>query len=471
MFKSEELCFFDFTLLDENYKYKRKSKIEAVIFSLYEVKPIALYFEKVNANKDGLFHLHAYVSKEDIKDKEYLSQLFIHRPIEDIKQLQTLSSLINDGAYALSQAISELKTKSNICIIPPSNSDKKVIIPFNCSYSQDFFAKAFMLREHTVINQIVSPLGITQYQVPINECNEELLLLTCGKLFFTKIHSEPKPQFGKSLINQDITYLVQYSSVLKMCNLIEHIVTYYRLTDLVAYHRFNAERNRLKDWIKTNTTYFLSAYKKEIGGTTIRWRNEYKLYQFIKMFFDDAVFQFHASWLGSQSFDIYIPSKKTAIEYQGQQHYNPILFFGGLESLEDNRQRDAKKRETSEANGVSLYEWAYTDAVSFDAVLKFLSENFNITYSEHQIIQLLKKNIPFRVGEVLNIQLDNYHPDRLFSPIAVYQCSLEGEVIQEFQSIRQASIQTNIEENSIRNALHGKQKTAGGYIWMKKQAI
>ena len=57
--------------------------------------------------------------------------------------------------------------------------------------------------------------------------------------------------------------------------------------------------------------------------------------------------------------DMYIPSLRTAIEYQGVQHYVPVDFFGGQEALEQRQALDLQKRALCEQNGVRLIEWAY----------------------------------------------------------------------------------------------------------------
>ena len=47
--------------------------------------------------------------------------------------------------------------------------------------------------------------------------------------------------------------------------------------------------------------------------------------------------------MSKQRFDIYIPSKKTGIEYQGLQHYQAVDFFGGDEGYKKNTEQDMKK--------------------------------------------------------------------------------------------------------------------------------
>ena len=51
----------------------------------------------------------------------------------------------------------------------------------------------------------------------------------------------------------------------------------------------------------------------------------------------------------------------------------------------------------------------------------------------------------------------------------VGQYDLENNLIQEFESLREASRQLNIDCGSISKCCRGKNKSAGGYIWKYKQ--
>ena len=73
-----------------------------------------------------------------------------------------------------------------------------------------------------------------------------------------------------------------------------------------------------------------------------------------------TLYQYRPEWLGRQSLDLYIPSLKTAIEYQGIQHYMPIDFFGGEDALAARQELDRQKKQLCEANGVRLIEWPYS---------------------------------------------------------------------------------------------------------------
>lgn len=114
------------------------------------------------------------------------------------------------------------------------------------------------------------------------------------------------------------------------------------------------------------------------GFFKTRWINEQKLYRLIQMSFSDSIYQFHPIWLGQQSLDIYIPSLEVAIEYQGQQHYEAIDFFGGEEGLMKRKVLDERKRKLCLENNVQLFTWPYTTPVDKPHVMKFIKDNLSI---------------------------------------------------------------------------------------------
>lgn len=115
------------------------------------------------------------------------------------------------------------------------------------------------------------------------------------------------------------------------------------------------------------------------GFFKTRWINEQKLYNFIQSFYPDSIYQFHPVWLGQQGLDIYIPSIKTAIEYQGRQHYEAVDFFGGEDGLKKRQELDQRKRKICVENQVRLLEWPYTIPVDKAHVMKFIKSNLYLT--------------------------------------------------------------------------------------------
>lgn len=58
-------------------------------------------------------------------------------------------------------------------------------------------------------------------------------------------------------------------------------------------------------------------------------------------------------------FDFYLPEKQAMIEYNGQQHYKPIDFFGGEKQFKLRQNRDKEKQQFCEENNLKLIIFNY----------------------------------------------------------------------------------------------------------------
>ena len=130
------------------------------------------------------------------------------------------------------------------------------------------------------------------------------------------------------------------------------------------------------------------------------------MYQFFKLFFPDAIYQYRSEWLGWQSLDVYIPSLSAAIEYQGQQHYTASEFFGGWQGFVENQERDKQKQAKCQEMSIQLFEWNYKTTVTYDNIVKFINANFPKTRTDEKTVcQHLMFNTPLSINEYL---LNNY---------------------------------------------------------------
>ena len=100
------------------------------------------------------------------------------------------------------------------------------------------------------------------------------------------------------------------------------------------------------------------------------WVSETELYRSVKDVLAGVEVVREASpiWLGRQRLDIYVPSLKLAIEYQGEQHFSPVEMFGGEEALHQTKVRDRRKRQLCEENGVNLIYFKFNESLSPTAV-------------------------------------------------------------------------------------------------------
>ena len=103
------------------------------------------------------------------------------------------------------------------------------------------------------------------------------------------------------------------------------------------------------------------------------WQHETQLADLVKTLYPDAIRELSPSWLGGQRLDIYVPSKRIAFEYQGEQHYQPVKMYGGAVGLVKRQRQDRRKRELCAANNVILFEWKYTLPITMEILQKELA--------------------------------------------------------------------------------------------------
>ena len=114
-------------------------------------------------------------------------------------------------------------------------------------------------------------------------------------------------------------------------------------------------------------------YKKPLN----RWKTEELVYNIVKKLYRQykVVYQYHPYYLkttkGSMSQDVYICGLKTAIEYQGKQHYEPSAKFGGKKGFYQQQYNDNQKRRFCALHDFRLIEIPYTDEnlISYDYIM------------------------------------------------------------------------------------------------------
>ena len=126
-------------------------------------------------------------------------------------------------------------------------------------------------------------------------------------------------------------------------------------TDLALYEE--------KDGFRTNWRLARTKIRTELTAEGVirpKWKHELSLFHAVRKKHPDTLYQYRPDWLSRQSIDLYIPSIRTAIEYQGIQHYHPVAFFGGEEALAQRQELDSLKKQLCAENAVRLIEWPYS---------------------------------------------------------------------------------------------------------------
>ena len=105
-----------------------------------------------------------------------------------------------------------------------------------------------------------------------------------------------------------------------------------------------------------------------------KWKSEEFVYNITKKIYKDyqVIYQYKPYFLntggGGMSYDVYICGLKTAIEYQGKQHFEPVEYFGGAESFQGQQERDKLKAELSRENGVKLVYINYWEDITAELI-------------------------------------------------------------------------------------------------------
>ena len=126
---------------------------------------------------------------------------------------------------------------------------------------------------------------------------------------------------------------------------------------------YEISKKQYRDKLQTFESDCLATIS-ESGKKISRWVNESNLFSTVIKEYHDAIYQYRSEWLGMQSLDVFIPSIRVAIEYQGEQHYHPVEIFGGEEGYKNTVERDRKKELLCEKNGVKLIHWKYDEIIS-----------------------------------------------------------------------------------------------------------
>lgn len=89
-------------------------------------------------------------------------------------------------------------------------------------------------------------------------------------------------------------------------------------------------------------------------------KKEINIFEYIKNIFKNSINKYRDSDIFKrQHIDIFIPRYNIGIEYQGEQHFEAIDFFGGEKALIKTQERDQRKRELCKEHGIKLFYFSY----------------------------------------------------------------------------------------------------------------
>ena len=121
---------------------------------------------------------------------------------------------------------------------------------------------------------------------------------------------------------------------------------------------------------------FENACRDEFGFARIGegWVSETMLHRLIQELFPHhkVIHHYWPEWLRGLEIDVFVPAMNLAIEYQGQQHYEPVAMWGGEDALKAQQVRDAQKASLCKEAGVVLLEVRYDDPLNREFILSLI---------------------------------------------------------------------------------------------------
>lgn len=87
-------------------------------------------------------------------------------------------------------------------------------------------------------------------------------------------------------------------------------------------------------------------------------------------------------------FDFYLPELNICIEYDGQQHFEEIDFFGGKQGLLKTQKSDKEKNAYCLKNGIQLFRIPYTEISNINQILsEILKEKSSTTIEKYLVTE------------------------------------------------------------------------------------
>ena len=128
------------------------------------------------------------------------------------------------------------------------------------------------------------------------------------------------------------------------------------------YDYSNVEFNNLKDIIFIHCPIhgcFKQIANKHIIGEGCPKCNQSHLEKDIEQLLIENNLEYYYQkkfkWLGQQSLDFYLPQYNIAIECQGEQHFKPVKYFGGLNKFNKTVNSDKLKKEKCKENNIEIF--------------------------------------------------------------------------------------------------------------------
>lgn len=242
-------------------------------------------------------------------------------------------------------------------------------------YSYNYVKSVIEEKDGTLLSasyeNVNKPIGVR-----CNKCNHEW-----DTLFIRVLNGSwcAKCAGNKRYTYEEATHIIQNNGGILLTNKIDYV---------------NATTKLNVRCITCNHTWYpvLHSILTNHWCPNCKTKNQTKLTEIVKDLFKTKVLSNYTDfkWLqnrdkcGTQRLDIYVPSIKLVIEYDGEQHFRPVKFSQSVshkkanDIFNDQKRRDRKKnrRIKSHPEDVSVFiRIPYTEPITKENVIRILKEN------------------------------------------------------------------------------------------------
>jgi tetratricopeptide (TPR) repeat protein len=111
-----------------------------------------------------------------------------------------------------------------------------------------------------------------------------------------------------------------------------------------------------------------------------KFLNETNLFKLVEKLHPECtiIHHYRPSWLFGQELDVFIKELNIGIEYQGEQHYQSIDFFGGDSGLKATQERDERKAQICAKEKVPLILFRFDEVITEKLVAERLSQVIDV---------------------------------------------------------------------------------------------
>lgn len=142
----------------------------------------------------------------------------------------------------------------------------------------------------------------------------------------------------------------------------------------LPYHTLLARRKLAHDTFKGPEHRMIENDLRQLLGypkVGEKWTSETLLFNIVRTILSprEVVYHYRGKELQGLELDLWIPELLLGIEYQGEQHYLPLVHWGGEVGLRKREENDKRKKAICKQLGYTLIEFRHDEQLSEDKIL------------------------------------------------------------------------------------------------------